>query len=264
MLVTYPTNGKPLLIRVTVTPTVAKAIRVLAFDQDAPNTRYFDWNFNLRSPRQLRLKFPVTPNNMVLVIAGTEIVARRGGEDRSLRFSDYSVEAGKPCNAWMSGHSRKFDKFMSEFNQKASYLPPGEYRSSDGEFLIKYLPQIVDYQTKRVMTTPARIGHKSGTIEINREQWLRFTFPARQIISMHEYAHKWENEASGTTKDDEIGADLNAIYKYMGQGYPGMEARQVFAHVFYRAQTPLNIDRLNIINDYIDRFERGDIIPGCS
>jgi hypothetical protein len=52
-----------------------------------------------------------------------------------------------------------------------------------------------------------------------------------------------------------FGADINALYLYLGTGWSKIDAITVFAKVFLKAQTDSNILRIRKIQDYIQRFE---------
>jgi ferritin len=55
-----------------------------------------------------------------------------------------------------------------------------------------------------------------------------------------------------------VGADLNALYIYLGLGYSKVDAIFVFANVFLKAQSQGNLERMRKIMDYIQRFEKGE------
>jgi ferritin len=77
----------------------------------------------------------------------------------------------------------------------------------------------------------------------------------RLMILLHEYSHKYKNPKIGLEISNEIGADINALYIYLGLGFSKIDAICVFANVFLSAQTPDNLERMRKINDYIQRFE---------
>ena len=59
----------------------------------------------------------------------------------------------------------------------------------------------------------------------------------------------------GLEISNETGADINALYIYLGLGYSKLDAICVFANVFLKAQSSSNIDRMRKIMDYIQKFE---------
>ena len=75
------------------------------------------------------------------------------------------------------------------------------------------------------------------------------------MIMLHEFSHKYKNPKIGLKISDEVGADINALYIYLGLGFSKIDAICVYANVFLKAQTPSNIDRMRKINDYINKFE---------
>jgi hypothetical protein len=106
-----------------------------------------------------------------------------------------------------------------------------------------------------VLNTPARIGHKTGVIEVSKRRFDSYTIPMRMIILLHEFSHKYKNPKIGLDISDETGADINALYIYLGLGFSKIDAICVFAKVFLKAQTKGNIERMRKIMDYIQRFE---------
>jgi hypothetical protein len=77
----------------------------------------------------------------------------------------------------------------------------------------------------------------------------------RVIILLHEFSHKYKNPKIGLEISNEIGADINALYIYLGLGFSKIDSICVFANVFLRAQTSSNIERMRKIMDYIQKFE---------
>ena len=81
------------------------------------------------------------------------------------------------------------------------------------------------------------------------------TIPARVAIEVHEFSHKYRNPKMDLAIENEIGADINGLYMYLGLGFSKVDAIYVYANVFLKAQTPGNIARMRKIMDYIKRFE---------
>ena len=84
---------------------------------------------------------------------------------------------------------------------------------------------------------------------------LKYTIAMRMIILLHEFSHKYKNPLMNLPISDEIGADLNALYLYLGCGFSKVDAIFVFANVFLKAQTQSNLERMNKIMEYIKKFE---------
>lgn len=253
------TGNRSCIVKFAVRPNSPKRIRLVAIDPDAPLTRYTDRFVNLKHERQFEMRFPVTPKNLSIFVTNAD-----GKGDSGLMVGKAKIEWKRACTTFMDTKASSFIRFIEDFNQKASYLKQGIYKSKTNEFLIKYLPTIIDYKTGKKLNTPARIGHETGNIEVAIDKWMTYTFPMRMCILLHEYSHKYLNQKIGRAINDEVAADINALYLYLGMGYPAIDARLVFAYVFYGNQSDLNKKRMNIIDDYINQFQEGKVIKGCS
>ena len=94
---------------------------------------------------------------------------------------------------------------------------------------------IKDYATGNVISTPARIGHQTGIIEVAYSKFKNYTIPMRIDILLHEFSHKYKNPKIGLEISNEIGADINALYIYLGLGFSKIDAICVFGNVFLKA-----------------------------
>jgi len=72
---------------------------------------------------------------------------------------------------------------------------------------------------------------------------------------LHEFSHKYKNPTIGLPIDHESGADINALYIYLGLGFSKVDAIYVFANVFLKAQTDGNMRRMRKIQQYTAAFE---------
>lgn len=63
-------------------------------------------------------------------------------------------------------------EFAKDFSYKYRKLNSGVYRSNDSKYTIDYLDQIRDKLTKSVVNTPARIGHDSKIIHLDRSKFM--------------------------------------------------------------------------------------------
>ena len=127
-------------------------------------------------------------------------------------------------------------------------------------FIVDYYNQIVDWQSTWLpLTTPARVGHTSGIIEVSRKHFLTYTVPMRILILLHEFSHKYLNHKIGRATSDEVAADINALYIYLAHGFPDLEAHQAFLYVFKDANNAENARRYRVINDFITKFNEGKI-----
>lgn len=176
--------------------------------------------------------------------------------------TDFSVDLKetplKEYNVWLDDETKDFVQMAIIFCQTCGFTnPPMEglyFKSRDDKFKIKYVPFIVDQGVK--LSTPARVGHRTRTIEVSKERFDEYTIPQRLVILLHEFSHVFRNPKIGLQISNEVGADLNALYPYLGLGFSKIDAIIVFCKVFLRAQTPSNLDRQRKIENYISAFER--------
>ena len=165
----------------------------------------------------------------------------------------------KTYNIWLDFQTKRFLQLATNFSQICGFENATEggrlFQTENSEFVIKFMNIIRDSRSGNAMNTPSRIGHKTGIIEVAKVKFDTYTIPMRMMILLHEYSHKYRNPKIGLEIDNEIGADINALYIYLGLGYSKIDAICVFANVFLKAQTSSNIQRMRKIMDYIQKFE---------
>lgn len=173
-------------------------------------------------------------------------------------------------------HLNEFINFIQQFCYNAGVLRTNDpdndndyYISQGKNFLIKYLPSIIDYETGQQISTPARISNDSAivnvngfnfkvehVIEVSREDFLPYTVPMRMATLTHEYSHPYMNE----DPNDESEADINGLWIYLGLGYPRIDAAEAWCNIFTQADTEENIQRIAIIKQFIDHFEERQVV----
>lgn len=255
------THNQPTSVKFTVKCQSPKRLRIWAIDVDRPLTKYTDRMVNMKAgiERDFEMRFPLTPKQLALMVTPLD------GNESGIMVSQAKVGANRTCDGiWIEEHARRFIRFAEEFCEQSSYLPLGMYESATGEFRIRYEKTITDNRTGKQLNTPARIGHTSGIIEVAQDKWLTYSVPMRLVILTHEYSHKYFNFKLGRSIDDEVAADINALYMYLGSGYPAIDARLVFAYVFNGNNSDINEKRMNILDDYITKFQNGEVVQGCS
>lgn len=250
------TQNKSLRLNVAIKCTGTREFRVACSDFGKRNSKYADRTITVNGTRQIYLSFPVSPYK---VIVGVEDLKNRENED-----FEVVIEEAPLINyaVWIDEPTREFLDMAIVFSQTCGFteaFPDGKLiKSRTGQFKIKYFPVIKDYMTGSVLNTPARIGHKTGIIEIAKCKFDPYTIPMRMIILLHEYSHKYKNPTMGLEVSNEIGADINALYVYLGLGFSKVDAIHVFANVFLKAQTQGNIERMRKIVEYIEKFDKGE------
>jgi hypothetical protein len=248
----WETDNRPMSLWVAISCKGKSKFRVVASDSEHKNSNYADRTIEVDEYRKIYLSLPVSPKKLKI-----SVVRISGSPDFLVDIKEKTL---KTYEIFKDSESRKFLDFAMAFSKQCGYekaLPTGRiFKTNDNYFKIKFFPVII--AEGRVSTTPARIGHTTGTIEIAKLPFDRYTVPMRMIILLHEFSHVYRNPKIGLDISNEVGADLNALYLYLGMGFSKVDAIYVFCNVFYKAQTPSNINRMRKIYDYIERFDKGE------
>lgn len=269
MNIDIPSNNLPFQLDVKVESEGNVPVRVIALDPYKPSTKYYDFGGNVNGDKIFNLRFPVSPKLMKLVIFNMENGDMPYGDDNSFKVSDVKVKKLKTYDVWWNQDTKNFYNFAVEFAENAGILTSGDkkphmYRSDDGKFTIDYYDMIYDKVEKKVLSTPARIGHTSGIIEVSSVKFKDYTVPMRLVILMHEFAHKYLNPKSKKPIGYETGADIHGLYIYLGKGWSPIEAHRAFLRVFENSKSKANHKRYKILRDFIDKFEKGKITTAIS
>ena len=255
MILILPTNKSSFNITVTVQTSSAQEICIVGKDTNKPSTFYFRRKGVVDGKRKFTLRFPMSPLQMELKIYNGANECTPRDEDKTFKVIDLKFAPIQTNDVWMNAETIEFVKFAKQFSDNASILSLGEYRSDNGVYKIHYLDVI--RENGKETTNPARIGHESGIIELSKRDFFHYSVPMRMIILLHEYSHKYMNNIVDREIDDETSADINALYIYLGLGFPRIEATNAFLNVFLDAANKTNNKRYKIINDFITKFDQG-------
>lgn len=264
MTIEIPCNHHPFQLNVLVESKRPVQLRIVAVDPNKPASKYLDRLGKLDGKRKYELKFPVSPKKLNITIYNIENGNLPFGDDPTFEIVDMKAQKVKEYDVWWNEDTKEFYKFAVEFSQNAGILSAGDkkphiYRSDNGKFTIDYYNTIYDKQTNKKLSTPARIGHNSGIIEVSKSKFMDYTVPMRLVILLHEYAHKYLNPKLGRPISYESGADIQGLYVYLGKGWSPYEAHKSFLQVFRKANGKENHKRYKIIRDFIMRYDKGDV-----
>lgn len=252
----WETNNRKLTLSVKIYCEEKCRFSIIAEDLK-PNSRYVDREIDVVGNRTIELKFPVSPKKIRIRITSTKDNFKKPNFIVNIEEKELTT-----YNIFLDNTAQEFLKLAIPFCQICGFTNVGKggriFSVPDRKFNIRYMDKIRDYQTGQVFNTPARVGHQTGIIEISKEKYDKYTIPMRLIILLHEFSHKYRNEKIGLPISHEIGADINALYIYLGLGFSKVDAIYVFANVFLKAQTPGNIKRMRKIQEYIAKFENGE------
>lgn len=254
MIYTWDSNNREICLHVTVKCPAKKRFFLVVAQKDRPNSNYAKREMIVDGERTVYFSFPITPETMTVSVTN---MADKNDKNFTCTFEEGPL---KKYNVWLDEETKDFLHLNFRFSQTCGFTKASTQGRifERGQFLIKYYPVIVDAMNGTKLSTPARIGHNTGKIDVAKFRFDRFTFAERVIILQHEFSHKYRNPKLGLPIENEIGADINALYVYLGLGFSKIDAINVFANVFLRAQSPGNIKRMRAIMDYIQRFENGD------
>lgn len=249
----YESDNKKFCLYVTIKCTGKKKFRAWAEDFGKKNSKYADREVVVDGSRRIRFSFPVSPKSLFIGVLNSD----------NPKDADFTVELMEGAlinyNIWVDSDTEKFIKLALHFSQVCGFEPASQngrlFQTDDSEFNIRFFDIIRDMPSGKVLNTPARIGHKTGIIETAKAKFDTYTIPMRMIILLHEFSHKYKNPKIGLEISNEVGADVNALYIYLGLGFSKIDAICVFANVFLKAQTKGNIDRMRKIMDYTQKFE---------
>ena len=249
-------NNKKFSLHYTIKCSGQKRVRFRISQAGKQNSDYVNREMTINDSRKIFVNFPVTPKELVLTITNLS-----DPTDKDFQTTQIQTPL-QDFNIWINQDTKDFLSLAIPFCKVSGFETAtgnGRIFTNDNKkFVIKYFDIIRDFKANRVLNTPARIGHKSGRIEVSKAKFDKYTIPMRMAILLHEYSHVYRNPQIGLEINDEIGADINGLYIYLGLGFSKIDAICVYANVFLKAQTKGNVERMRKIMDYIAKFENED------
>lgn len=249
-----------MILRVSVYSPVKQDIRIIVYDPNYANTVLTDRYMSVRGNFSFYVRMPICKKYVDVQLMNNDT-----GLDSSFTYQGCKKLALERRMAHVdlnSNRLKEFLVFIQKFSYNAGWLdtndpnnPNAFYVSGNKNFRIKYLPVIRDYVSGKELATPMRISD-DGTIEASQKYIIPATVPGRIAEGLHEYSHLWTNE----DPDDESEADLNGLYIYLCLGYPRIEGGQVWCSVFEEYPSDENMQRIAIVQRFIDDFEKNDMV----
>lgn len=243
------TERKPVTIAVILQAQKPVKVSIIARDSAKPNTFYIKRSAYIKGVKTIELPLPVSPEKLSVTVVNSNTKTDSGIQVKKI----YKTKL-KTWQVALTKKTTEFIKFAEQFSENAGILSAGIYGSDKGNFTIKYF-NVIKLKDGRNSTTPARINNQTGVIEVSRKYFVPYTIGMRMIILLHEYAHFYLNK----NIQNEIQADLNGLYIYLGLGYSRVEAHRAFLSVFSLADTKQNEQRYQFIKEYIKKFDAGKI-----
>jgi hypothetical protein len=254
MKIFVKSNKEPLCVKVTVLVAQPMKVYIRLCDKEFPLSVYTDRFATIEHEETFFIRMPISPSVGLLEVSSSPNFDDMG--NKGFKVVDLEkLPLKRNLGAFNSASPvvRDFIRFAEKFSTKASYLSANNsiYTSNDGQFRIDYLDTIVG-PGGRALNTPARINKHTAIIQVSKMKFMKYTIPMRMAILLHEFSHYYLNN----NIKNETEADLNALIIYLGLGYPRIDAYNVFTTVFAVSDNVANRDRLNVIDDFIRKFDR--------
>jgi len=253
------TNYEEMCLVVKVSVNIPTKVRIKIFDEEKPKIVFTDRWKTVDKEFTFYVRMPITSKNVIVSVYDDKIGNLPMEQEKNIRVDSVDktplqkridvVDINNPMIA-------NFVDLAQRFCFNAPYLQTNKsYTSDDGNFLIEYLPTIVDIDG-REQSTPARISKMTGRIQVSKKKFDSYTVPMKFAILCHEFSHFYVNE----NMEDEIEADINGLLIYLGLGYPRIEAFQAFGEVFQGHPSSQNGQRMMKIENFINNFEKNNIV----
>ncbi len=252
------TNYQQCILVVKFKTASPQKLRIIFKDATQARTEYTNRYKTVNGEWTCQINCPITKKDSILLVYNEAV-----GDvpnDSSFQIMDcYPIPLEKRWDMvdFSDPQLKAFIKFSQNFCINAGVLPCGTYVSDDKyNFRIEYLPTIISSETGKPMNTSARINKMDGGMQVSQEKFDPMTVSGREVTMLHEYSHYYIN----INIENEVEADLNGLAIYLGLGYPRVDAKNVFADAFYNAAFELNYERMQIIEKFIDDFDKSKII----
>lgn len=258
MLYRLPTRYEEFTLLIKVKTARPEKIHLIVSDEKLRNTKFTDRWKTVNGECSFFVRMPVS-GEYTLINVFNERNGQNDESDKSFQVVEIKkipLEKKLDLLDFTNENLKSFINFCTKFCFNAGNLSSGIYKSSDGKFMIEYLPTIISSRSGQELQTPARISKDSGRIQVSQKKFIPSTVPMRMAIMMHEYSHYYVNQDI----DNESEADLNGLLIYLGLGYPRFEAHNAFLNTFISTPTELNKNRYDKIKNFIDDFEKNNYI----
>lgn len=229
-------------------------------DTDYANTEYTNRILTVNGVVTFFIQVPLCGKNAKLIIYNDDIGNIPSQSDPTFKVLEcYMVPLEKRYDLidYRENGLASFLDFCQRFCVNAGWLPTGTYRSDDSRYIIEFLPDILSDEPPYLpLNTSSRIAKDNGVIQVSQKKFETMTVPMRMVILCHEYSHFFVN----INMEDETEADCNGLTIYLGLGYPRIDAKNAFTDAFMGADTEMNMERMQVIQDFIDHFDSSKIV----
>lgn len=253
------TNFEEMCLEINVKVSAPTRVQLRIYDEMRPNIVLTDRWKDVNSSDTFFVRMPITARSIIISIFDKAKGNMPKKYEKNIVVTGIEkvpLEKRMDVVDILNSTVRTFVEFAQQFCFNAPYLETGKtYQSANGKMHIEHLDVIRDSHGREV-TTPARIAHQTGVIQVAKKYFGPYTVPMRMMILCHEFSHYFVNEDISNESE----ADLNGLLIYLGLGYPRIEAYQAFIQVFKNAPSEANKRRFDTIDAFIKNFEKDKMI----
>jgi len=263
MIIDLPVNSISFILIVGIETKQPQRITLIVEDKNIPHTPYMYYGRMLvNGYREFYLKFPSPPKAMYLQIFNSKYPSNPKA-DSTFSIKKMDVKPLEKNPIWLTDADREFIDFALKFSKRAKILAsgtcdnPAVYRSKNLKYFIRYCDVITSRYNNSPLTTPARVGHETGIIDVSKKEIWNKTVSSILLYLLHEYSHKYKNPKININIGNEYSADLNALWIYLSEGFPIHEIVPAFELIFRKVDTEQNKKRLSYIWRFVNDFVEG-------
>lgn len=246
MIIPIPSNKQRFTIKLAIEALMPFELGIRVYDPRYAHSFYFKRKARFQKAKAIRefsIALPVSPEVLEL-----HIFDKNATDDYAFKVHSFQIEKMEAEKGWASEEQHRFMEFAIGFSQKAGYVNPGFFDSTDHEFLFQYLNKITDNFGNELIT-PARTHRKMPRVQISKRLFQGYTIPIRVAILAHEGCHWFLNTRSQKT------ADLCGIKQYLDYGFPTIEAVYAVTKVFGKNPEMVGASQVQRTKDVIDFIE---------
>ena len=251
---TVQTYRRPTALEFQIEAKQPTKVYLMVRDKNNPYNQYTNRYNTVKGKRSLIVRMPFSPDVVEFIIKDENELVNQPKLYTLLGTKKHDLKTKRSKVTQNNKDARTFLDFAEELVEKMPRLSAGRngsiYSSDDGKFVVRLLDDIVDKDGKEIMT-PARINRSSKRIDISKKKFMGYTIPMRMAILLHEMSHGYVNKEPS----DETEADLNALDIYQNEGFPRIEAFNVFGKVFAQKPNSGNQVRFQKLKKFIEDFE---------
>lgn len=253
------TRYEEMCLSIKVAVTMPCVVRIKIYDETKTKIILTDRYKTVHTQETFFVRMPITSKSIIVSVYDDKIGNLPKEKEKNIKIvaiDKIPLEKRIDVVDITNPSVATFVDFAQKFCFNAPYLQENKsYSSDNGKMHIEYLAVIKNSRGQE-LTTPARVSHTTGRIQVAKKYFDKYTVPMRFAVLCHEFSHYYVND----DMQNESEADLNGLLIYLGLGYPRIEAYQAFLEVFKDAPSEQNKMRYDTIDRFIKNFEKNKMV----